>query len=42
MTRPARDPDEREWLEERRDGGFVEDDRAASAARAYCARKYRR
>lgn len=42
MTRPARDPDEREWLAEGDEGLFVESERAASAARAYYARKYQR
>jgi hypothetical protein len=42
MTRPARDSDENEWLGERREGWFVEDERAATAARAYYARKYQR
>jgi hypothetical protein len=44
MTRPARDADERAWLEERRQesGPFVEDERAAAAARAYYERRYRR
>lgn len=44
MTRPARDPDERAWLEERgqQGGPFIEDEAAAVAARAYYERRYRR
>ena len=42
MTRPARDPEERAWLAEQagRSGPFVEDERAAAAARAYYERRY--
>ncbi|HEX9755653.1 MAG TPA: hypothetical protein VGA42_08080 [Gemmatimonadales bacterium] len=45
MTRPARDPSEREWLErEGREGGgwFVEDEACAKAAREYYERRYQR
>lgn len=42
MTRPARDPDERTWLAARHEDGFVEDEAAGTAARAYYARKYTR
>jgi hypothetical protein len=42
MTRPARDPDEREWLSKRGELTFVEDEAAGRAARAYYARKYSR
>jgi len=42
MTRPARDPSERGWLEARGEGWFMDDDRYADAAREYYARKYRR
>jgi hypothetical protein len=42
MTRPARDPEERAWLEQRGPMTFIEDEEAAKAARAYYERKYRR
>jgi hypothetical protein len=42
LTRPARDPDERAWLAERGESGFVEDEAAGAAARAYYERKYRK
>jgi hypothetical protein len=42
MTRPARDPDERAWIEERGGSPFREDESCAAAARAYYDRKYRR
>jgi len=42
MTRPAREPEEREWLAGRSPDWFVEDEACAEAARAYYARKYRR
>ncbi len=42
MRRPARDPEERAWLDERNEGVFVEDEEAAVAARAYYARRYQR
>lgn len=40
MTRPARAPEERAWLEARGGGVFVEDEKAAELARAYYDRKY--
>jgi hypothetical protein len=40
MTRPARDPEEREWLRERGETSFVETRDGAEAARAYFRRKY--
>ena len=40
MKRPARDPDERAWLNERGGGVFVEDEAGREAARAYYERKY--
>jgi hypothetical protein len=42
MTRPARAPEERSWLQERGGIRFVEDEEAGRAAQAYYARKYRR
>jgi hypothetical protein len=42
MTRPARDPAEREWLVERGEAWFVEDPACAEAAREYYERRYRR
>lgn len=42
LTRPARDPEEREWLSLRGEGVFVEDEAAGRAARAYYARRYSR
>ena len=42
LTRPARDPDERAWLAERGESGFIEDEAAGVAARAYYERKYRK
>ena len=43
MTRPARDADERAWLDARGETGvFGEDEASAAAARAYYAKKYRR
>lgn len=42
LTRPARDADEREWLAGRDESGFIEDEAAGAAARAYYERKYRR
>ena len=42
LSRPARDPDERGWLDERGEGVFVEDHAAARAAREYYGRKYTR
>lgn len=42
LTRPARDPDERAWLAERDENGFIEDEAAGVAARAYYERKYRK
>jgi hypothetical protein len=42
LRRPARDPDERSWLEARGDAPFIEDEAAAEAARQYYARKYSR
>ena len=42
LTRPARDPEERRWLEDRGDGVFIDDETAGRAARAYYERKYRR
>ena len=43
MTRPARDPVEREWLQDRgEDGPFIEDEAAGVAARAYYQRRYNR
>ena len=42
MTRPARDPEEREWLRERGETPFVETREGAEAARAYYRRKYGR
>jgi hypothetical protein len=42
MTRPARDPEEREWIVSQGGQPFVEDDRYVEEARAYYARKYRR
>lgn len=43
MTRPARDPEERAWLEQRGETGpFVESEEAAAAARAYYRKRYTR
>lgn len=42
LTRPARDPQEREWLASRDEGEFIEDEAAGRAARAYYARRYSR
>lgn len=42
MTRPARDPEEREWIVARGGERFVEDDRYVEEARAYYARRYTR
>ncbi|MGH7663405.1 MAG: hypothetical protein ACRENI_03790 [Gemmatimonadaceae bacterium] len=42
MTRPARDPEERAWLDARGEGVFVETEENAELWRAYYARKYRR
>ena len=42
MTRPARAPEERAWLEERGGVQFIEDEEAGRAAQAYYERKYRR
>ena len=42
MSRPARDPDEREWLNERGSIPFREDDEMGAAARIYYSRKYNR
>ena len=42
LTRPARDPEERGWLEARGETVFVEDHAAASAAREYYGRRYSR
>jgi hypothetical protein len=42
LTRPARDPDERAWLDSRGEDVLVEDSTAARAARAYYERKYQR
>jgi hypothetical protein len=41
-TRPARDPEEHEWIVSQGGQSFVEDDRYVEEARAYYARKYRR
>lgn len=40
LTRPARDPAERAWLESRGEVSLVEDQEAALAAREYYNRKY--
>lgn len=40
MTRPARSPEERAWLEARGGSPFVEDEAAGELARAYYRRKY--
>lgn len=42
MSRPARDPDERKWIEVGTAGPFIEDEAIAVAARAYYNRRYRR
>ena len=42
LRRPARDPSERAWLEERGDSPFIEDEEAGRAAREYYERKYTR
>lgn len=42
LRHPARDPEEREWLDERGETLFVEDEEAGNAARAYYRRKYTR
>jgi hypothetical protein len=42
MTRPARDPEEREWLAARSELVFEEDEAAGALARAYYARRYQR
>lgn len=42
MGHPARDPDERAWLEERGGRWFSDDEQYAEASREYYARKYRR
>lgn len=42
MSRPARDPDERKWIEARSAGPFIEDQATAAAARAYYSRRYSR
>jgi len=42
MRRPARDPDERLWIESRGSGPFIEDEGIAVAARAYYGRRYSR
>jgi hypothetical protein len=40
MTRPARSPEERAWLEARGGSPFIEDEAAGELARAYYRRKY--
>ena len=40
MTRPARDPAERAWLQGRSPEVFVEDEACAQAARDYYRRRY--
>lgn len=42
LRHPARDPEERLWLDERGEALFVEDEEAGEAARAYYQRKYTR
>jgi hypothetical protein len=42
LRRPARDPEEREWLAARGEIRFIEDEEMGRAARAYYERKYRR
>ena len=42
LRRPARDPSERSWLEERGESVFIEDEEAGRAAREYYERKYTR
>jgi len=42
MKRPARDPEERAWLEKRGEAWFVEDEGCAQAAREYYQRRYGR
>jgi hypothetical protein len=42
LSRPARDPDERAWLDSRGEAVLVEDPSAGRAARAYYERKYQR
>jgi hypothetical protein len=42
MRRPARDPEERAWLEEQGASPFVEDETIAIAAREFYRRKYQR
>lgn len=40
MTRPARSPEERAWLEARGGSPFIEDEAAGVLARAYYRRRY--
>ena len=42
LRRPARDPEERAWLDERGECLFVEDEEAGRAASVYYGRKYNR
>lgn len=42
MTRPARDPAERAWLQQRNQSWFIEDEACAKAAREYYERRYQR
>ncbi len=42
MTRPARDPDERRWMEGRTPGPFVEVEAIGAVALAYYRRRYSR
>lgn len=42
LTRPARDPEERAWLDARGEAGFIEDEASGALARAYYRRRYSR
>ena len=42
MTRPAREPSEQAWLEDRGERWFTDDEQYADAACEYYARKYQR
>ncbi len=42
LTRPARDPEERAWLDARGESGLIEDETSGQLARAYYQRRYTR
>ena len=42
LTRPARNPEERAWLDARGETGLIEDEASGQLARAYYQRRYTR